>query len=66
GPVWTPLNVQSSDSEHVTEFGQDVAMERAGQPEELAPAYVFLASNVDSSYVSGMVMPVLGGDTVAG
>ncbi|MFL5544477.1 MAG: SDR family oxidoreductase [Gemmatimonadaceae bacterium] len=66
GPVWTPLNVQSSDSEHVTEFGQDVAMERAAQPEELAPAYVFLASNVDSSYVSGMVMPVLGGDTVAG
>ncbi|MFL5487219.1 MAG: SDR family oxidoreductase [Gemmatimonadaceae bacterium] len=66
GPVWTPLNVQSSDPSHVAEFGQDTAMERAAQPEELAPAYVFLASNVDSSYISGEVLPVLGGDTVAG
>lgn len=66
GPVWTPLNTQSSDAEHVKEFGQDVAMERPGQPEELAPAYVFLASNVDSSYISGMILPVLGGDTIAG
>ena len=66
GPVWTPLNVQSSDPDHVKEFGQDTGMERPAQPEELAPAYVFLASNVDSSYISGNVMPVLGGDTVAG
>ena len=66
GPVWTPLNVQSSDPQHVKEFGQDVGMERPAQPEELAPAYVFLASNVDSSYISGNVLPVLGGDTVAG
>jgi NAD(P)-dependent dehydrogenase (short-subunit alcohol dehydrogenase family) len=66
GPVWTPLNVQSSDPEHVKEFGQDVGMERPAQPEELAPAYVFLASNIDSSYISGEVLPVLGGDTVAG
>jgi NAD(P)-dependent dehydrogenase (short-subunit alcohol dehydrogenase family) len=66
GPVWTPLNVQSSDPEHVKEFGQDVGMERPGQPEELAPAYVFLASNIDSSYISGEILPVLGGDTVAG
>jgi NAD(P)-dependent dehydrogenase (short-subunit alcohol dehydrogenase family) len=66
GPVWTPLNVQSSDSEHVKEFGQDVGMGRPAQPEELAPAYVFLASNIDSSYISGDVLPVLGGDTVAG
>ena len=66
GPVWTPLNVQSGDAEHVKEFGQDVAMERPAQPEELAPAYVFLASNIDSSYISGEILPVLGGETVAG
>lgn len=66
GPVWTPLNVQSSDTDHVRKFGQDVAMERPAQPEELAPAYVFLASNVDSSYISGMIVPVLGGETIAG
>ena len=66
GPVWTPLNVQSSDVEHVTKFGEDSAMERPAQPEELAPAYVFLASNIDSSYISGEILPVLGGDTIAG
>ena len=66
GPVWTPLNTQSGDAEHVKEFGQDTAMERPGQPEELAPAYVFLASNIDSSYISGVILPVLGGDTIAG
>ncbi|HZF73111.1 MAG TPA: SDR family oxidoreductase [Gemmatimonadaceae bacterium] len=66
GPVWTPLNVQSSDPDHVKEFGQDSGMERPGQPEELAPAYVFLASNIDSSYISGEIIPVLGGDTIAG
>src|SRR5438309_510214 len=52
GPVWTPLNVQSGDPEHVKKFGEDAAMERPAQPEELAPAYVFLASNIDSSYIS--------------
>ena len=66
GPVWTPLNVQSSDPNHVKQFGQDTGMERPGQPEELAPAYVFLASNIDSSYISGEILPVLGGDTIAG
>lgn len=66
GPVWTPLNVQSGDAEHVKKFGEDSAMERPAQPEELAPAYVFLASNIDSSYISGEILPVLGGDTIAG
>jgi NAD(P)-dependent dehydrogenase (short-subunit alcohol dehydrogenase family) len=66
GPVWTPLNVQSGDAEHVKEFGEDVGMERPAQPEELAPAYVFLASNIDSSYISGEILPVLGGETIAG
>jgi NAD(P)-dependent dehydrogenase (short-subunit alcohol dehydrogenase family) len=66
GPVWTPLNVQAKDSEEVAQFGADTAMERPAQPEELAPAYVFLASNIDSSYISGEVLPVLGGETVAG
>jgi len=66
GPVWTPLNVQSGDPEHVKKFGEDAAMERPAQPEELAPAYVFLASNIDSSYISGEILPVLGGDTIAG
>ncbi|HEY4735675.1 MAG TPA: SDR family oxidoreductase [Gemmatimonadaceae bacterium] len=66
GPVWTPLNTQSSDPDHVQKFGADAGMERPGQPEELAPAYVFLASNVDSSYISGLILPVLGGDAIAG
>jgi NAD(P)-dependent dehydrogenase (short-subunit alcohol dehydrogenase family) len=66
GPVWTPLNVQSSDTDHVRKFGQDVAMQRPAQPEELAPSYVFLASNIDSSYISGEILPVLGGETIAG
>ena len=66
GPVWTPLNTQAKPASEVPEFGADTAMGRPAQPEELAPAYVFLASNIDSSYISGEVLPVLGGDTVAG
>jgi NAD(P)-dependent dehydrogenase (short-subunit alcohol dehydrogenase family) len=64
GPVWTPLNPADQDAEEVAEFGGDVPMKRPAQPEEIAPAYVFLASPVDSSYISGEVLPVLGGETV--
>jgi NAD(P)-dependent dehydrogenase (short-subunit alcohol dehydrogenase family) len=64
GPVWTPLNPADQDAEDVAEFGGDVPMKRPAQPEEVAPAYVFLASPVDSSYISGEVLPVLGGETV--
>ncbi|HEU4749103.1 MAG TPA: SDR family oxidoreductase [Gemmatimonadaceae bacterium] len=66
GPVWTPLNMAASESaEDVAEFGGDTPMKRAGQPEEIAPTYVFLASNVDSSYITGEVITLLGGETTA-
>jgi NAD(P)-dependent dehydrogenase (short-subunit alcohol dehydrogenase family) len=65
GPVWTPLIPATFDEEKVAGFGQDVPMERAGQPEEIAPAYVFLASD-DASYVTGQTIHVNGGDVVGG
>lgn len=61
GPVWTPLIVQSFDKEKVNEFGDKHSYKRAAQPAELAPAYVFLASNADSSYVCGEILGVTGG-----
>ena len=64
GPVWTPLNPADQDAEKVAKFGSDVPMKRPAQPEEIAPAYVFLAAPVCSSYISGEVLPVLGGETV--
>ena len=68
GPVWTPLNPsdQGLPPERVAEFGKDNPMGRPAQPEELAPAYVFLASNADSSYITGTVMQVMGGETAGG
>jgi NAD(P)-dependent dehydrogenase (short-subunit alcohol dehydrogenase family) len=66
GPVWTPLNPQSKSAEQVAEFGKDTPMKRAAQPEEMAPAYVFFASTADSSYISGEVLTLLGGQTTAG
>ena len=61
GPVWTPFNPADKPAEDVGEFGKDSAMGRAAQPEELSPAFVFLASPVMSSYVNGIVLPVMGG-----
>ena len=63
GPIWTPLIVSSFSKEEVAKFGQDAPMKRAGQPVELAPAYVYLASN-DSTYVTGQVLHVNGGTIV--
>jgi NAD(P)-dependent dehydrogenase (short-subunit alcohol dehydrogenase family) len=60
GPVWTPLNPADRPAEKVAEFGKDTDMGRPAQPEELAPAYVFLASPCCSSYISGIVLPVTG------
>ncbi|ESQ79996.1 SDR family oxidoreductase [Asticcacaulis sp. YBE204] len=61
GPVWTPLNPADKPVEQVEQFGSDTPMKRAAQPEELAPAYVFLASNHCSSYITGEILPVIGG-----
>jgi NAD(P)-dependent dehydrogenase (short-subunit alcohol dehydrogenase family) len=60
GPVWTPLIAQSFDSKKVSEFGENSPMERPAQPAELAPAFVFLASD-ESRYVNGEVLGVTGG-----
>jgi NAD(P)-dependent dehydrogenase (short-subunit alcohol dehydrogenase family) len=60
GPVWTPLNPADSPPEKITNFGKDTDMKRPAQPEELSPAYVFLASPVCSSYITGVVLPVTG------
>ena len=60
GPVWTPLNPADSPAEKVAEFGRDTDMKRAAQPEELSPAYVFLASPVCAGYITGIVLPVTG------
>jgi NAD(P)-dependent dehydrogenase (short-subunit alcohol dehydrogenase family) len=61
GPVWTPLNPADSGGEDVEKFGQATPMKRAAQPEEIAPAYVFLAAPCCSSYITGEILPVIGG-----
>ena len=63
GPIWTPLIPASFSAEEVAEFGGDTPMGRPGQPEEVAPAYVYLAAR-DSSYVTGQVIHVNGGEPV--
>ena len=60
GPVWTPLNPADAPADEVAEFGQSTDMKRAAQPEELSPAYVFLASPVCAGYITGIVLPVTG------
>ncbi len=65
GPIWTPLIPSTFDADKVAEFGANVPMKRPGQPDEVAPAYVYLASS-DSSYVSGQVMHVNGGTVLNG
>jgi NAD(P)-dependent dehydrogenase (short-subunit alcohol dehydrogenase family) len=60
GPVWTPLNPADASPEEIKEFGKSTVFKRPAQPEELAPAYVFLASPCCASYITGMVLPVTG------
>jgi NAD(P)-dependent dehydrogenase (short-subunit alcohol dehydrogenase family) len=60
GPVWTPLNPADKPAAQVATFGQKTDMKRAAQPEELSPAYVFLAAPCCSSYITGIVLPVTG------
>jgi NAD(P)-dependent dehydrogenase (short-subunit alcohol dehydrogenase family) len=65
GPIWTPLIPSTFPPEKVASFGANVPMKRAGQPEEVAPSYVFLASD-DSSYISGQILHPNGGEVVNG
>jgi NAD(P)-dependent dehydrogenase (short-subunit alcohol dehydrogenase family) len=68
GPVWTPLNPadKGMKPEQVEQFGAKTPLKRAAQPEEIAPAYVFLASDADSSYITGIVLQEMGGETTGG
>ena len=68
GPVWTPLNPADDGMtpEKVAKFGQKTPLGRPAQPEELAPSYVFLASDADSSYITGIVLQVMGAETTGG
>jgi NAD(P)-dependent dehydrogenase (short-subunit alcohol dehydrogenase family) len=61
GPVWTPLNPSEKQAADVSKFGAKTPMKRPAQPEEIAPAYVFLASPQCSSYITGEILPIIGG-----
>ena len=61
GPVWTPLNPAEKPADKVAQFGSKTVMKRPAQPEEIAPAYVFLAAPCCSSYITGEVLPIIGG-----
>ncbi len=65
GPVWTPLNPSDQDPKKVAEFGKDQPLGRPAQPEEVAPSFVFFASDADSRYITGEVLTLLGGETTA-
>jgi len=65
GPVWTPLNVADKAPAEVAKHGADTPMKRPAQPEEIAPSFVFFASDADSSYITGEVLTLLGGETTA-
>lgn len=66
GPIWTPLIVASFDAEKVTKHGSDSPMKRSGEPVEVAPSYLFLACNNDSSYITGQVLHPNGGEIING
>lgn len=66
GPVWTPLNPSDLPADKVAQFGQQTPLKRPAQPEEVAPAFVFFAAETDSSYITGEVLALLGGETTAG
>jgi NAD(P)-dependent dehydrogenase (short-subunit alcohol dehydrogenase family) len=59
--VWTPLNPADKDAKSVAQFGASVPLKRPAQPEEIAPAYVFLASPQTGSYITGEILPIIGG-----
>jgi len=65
GPIWTPLIASTFDKKKVAEFGTDVPMKRAGETNEVAPSFLFLASN-DSTYITGQVLHPNGGEIVNG
>jgi NAD(P)-dependent dehydrogenase (short-subunit alcohol dehydrogenase family) len=65
GPIWTPLIPATFDPEHVAKFGSDVPLKRAGEPAEVAPCFVFLASD-DASYMTGQVLHPNGGEVING
>ncbi|WP_163269907.1 SDR family oxidoreductase [Chelativorans alearense] len=61
GPVWTPLNPSDRSADKIVDFGKNTPMKRPAQPEEIAPAYVFFASSHCSSYITGEILPIIGG-----
>jgi NAD(P)-dependent dehydrogenase (short-subunit alcohol dehydrogenase family) len=63
GPVWTPLNPADKPADVVAKFGSETPMKRPAQPEEIAPAFVFLAAPACSSYITGEILPIIGGYT---